>query len=1176
MRTMKGKRSSYRCKIALAGDGAVGKTSLIVRFVHKSFQREYKMTIGADLTVKDIEVNGQFLTTLVMWDSAGQERFSFIRPMFWKGALGAFIVFDITRRSTMLHVKEWMNEILTHAGNISVILIGNKVDLEGTREVSKEEGENLAKELGIPYIETSAKTGEKVNEAFEELALMVTNKMIAKFSEKEFDEWRRKEGIIDLDEIPTKLADADNLIKNNKLFEAAEIFRHIADSYRLEHKKGDQQKSDAMISNALKYYERSAELYLKVDKYTEAAWSFEHLRSLYEKIGNVKASLEFFLKSTENYEQAGNFSGAAWRYSALASKFESNFELHEAFNFYDKSWKLFIKSKEFSLILEPLQKLSLIYENKNEYDKIKEIWNESIDAATKAKESFWAGQILELYVKFYCPPKDKNIAYERILDLYTEAAKKFRIEKNLSLETRSFLLAAEAALQLKRIEEAKKLYEKVLIYYVENNIWHQAARIAAILGKYEDTIKYYSKEVKENKNNFYEPFLYISTGEYYVLSKQHSKAIESFKSALKSIQKFLKSQDEILSEWKQNEMSYLQTWTDARIVFQEGVKYSEIDNHTNAQKMYKSAASKFEKGITEKISEEKRILLKAFVNLCNSLHTFEEMQKLEQMGDLDKAKKLRRIFNFNLNYANANFIKAGQFSISKSINSILEAVEEKEFSKAKVHAGNIFPSLQPISTQKLSNLGLANTYLTCNIKDVKPLQINLNESCAVSIQIKIDEKFFNKTKEDWLPLLLTCSDTLFSPISMPLTLTDQLTQFDYVFTPKFIEAGKTTIKIQINDIDQTILLKSLVTDPVKVLRKYIPLVINFIIETDGDTLYFSCDINGPVTQKIKPIKLQLQTSELLQMADQVEKIAMDNSNPNKEFKKYGKELFNAIIPSEIDKELANSIKFAKSENVPIYFTINSSRELMSVPYELLYGKTTGIEDFISVKFPFYRYSAEKKITPIEKLTSRIAKVLLISANPLGGDYDLPMVDDENRNIQKLFEKIGIQSKLITSDNSTLQKVLEELLVNEYEAIHFSGHGFWAKNPMESGLVVGLKNKPEYLTADIIKKILQETKLKLIFLNSCYSAAQSKQVLPKQEILGIADALIQAGVPTIIGMQWQISDQGALLLSKNFYEQTFRKNMNFQTALKVSRLELKKQYPQDPSWACPMLVKHPSL
>ncbi len=1162
-------------KIIVLGDAGVGKTSLIRRFVSARFMADYKLTIGVDMMTKDLEVDGQFIASLSLWDIAGQSRFAFVRKSFYLGVSGVILLFDVTRKDTLLNIKNWLNDLLQEAGNASVILAGNKIDLKEKRQISPEEAAEMAKELGIPYFETSALTGENVNEIFKKLVIDIRNKTITKLSTEEFKEWRRKDGVYELDEIPTIKNTAESYIKNGNYFEAAETYRRIADTYRLEIKGKDQPEIKEMTANALKYYELSADMYLKAGKFTEAAWSFEHLRSLLEGLEKFKESLDAYIKSAENYEKAGNEAGAAWRYSAIANIYEANFNFNKAQEYYEKSWNTFLKAKEFSLILEPIQKLSLFYEKQNNYGKIKEIWNKAIDAAIKYENFFWAGQISEVYIELYGSPETKDIDYEKLIDLYKKAAETFNKEGNQSLEAQSLLYAAQIATKVKKLDVAKEFYEKILNYYIKSQIWAQAARVSTILGKYPEAINYYKKEVEENKNVFYQPYLYITVGEYHVISKEHAKAIENFKLALKAIEQLLKTET---VNWKRDELSYLQNWTAARILFQEGIKYSEIDNHTKAQEQYEKAAEKFESGIVEGIIAEKRSLLKAFINLCNGLHAFEEMQKLEEKGDLDSAKNQRKLFNFNLNHANVNFIKAGQINIAILINSILEAVEENEFSKAKTQAATIFSSFQPVSTQKLSKLGLANTYLTCSIKNVKPLQLELNETCTVSIQVKIDEKYFSETADNWLPLFVTCKDSLFSPIQMPVTLTANLPQFEYTFMPKFVESGETTIKIQVADINQDISLKSLNTDTIKVLKKYIPLQIILTIENDEEAIFSSCDISGAITQKIKPVKLKITTSELLKSAGLPEEIVSRYDKANEEFLPLGKKLFNDLIPNAMKKELIKAIDYAKSQNIPVNIMINASRALMSVPFELLFLEQPQNRGFLSTMFPFFRYPVEKQITPIEKLTSKIARVLLIASNPLDGDADLPGVDPETKNIQDTLNKIGIQTKMISSSESHLQNVLEELMINEYDAIHFSGHGFFdSKNPMESGLVLGVKGRPpEYLTARDIKEILQETKLKLIFLNCCYSAAQPKQILLHEDVLGLADAFIQVGISALIGMQWPITDMGAVILSKNFYEEVFRRNVDYQTALKVAKLQLIKESQNDPSWACPMLIKHPSL
>ncbi|MHA1464755.1 MAG: Rab family GTPase [Candidatus Heimdallarchaeaceae archaeon] len=156
----------YTFKILLLGDGAVGKTSLVQRFIHNKFQSGYLMTIGMEPysrfeTIKDTRI------CLQLWDIAGQDRFASMRRIFFKGSLGALVTYDITRRQSFENLKTWIKEAQNESPRIMLMLVGNKNDLEDLRDVSTEEGKKFAEESGcIGFIETSAKSGTNVAEAF--------------------------------------------------------------------------------------------------------------------------------------------------------------------------------------------------------------------------------------------------------------------------------------------------------------------------------------------------------------------------------------------------------------------------------------------------------------------------------------------------------------------------------------------------------------------------------------------------------------------------------------------------------------------------------------------------------------------------------------------------------------------------------------------------------------------------------------------------------------------------------------------------------------------------------------------------------------------------------------------------------------------------------------------------
>ncbi|GAI92284.1 unnamed protein product, partial [marine sediment metagenome] len=157
--------SSFKLKVLLTGAAAVGKTSLVQRFIKNRFAANYKLTVGVDILTKDVEFKQGEVATLSIWDIGGQQRFEFIRSTFYKGAAGALLVFDLTREQTYIEVRKWLTEIRQFAGqDIPFVLIGNKYDLlEDVGEViDRDEARALAESEGSIYLETSAKTGINV------------------------------------------------------------------------------------------------------------------------------------------------------------------------------------------------------------------------------------------------------------------------------------------------------------------------------------------------------------------------------------------------------------------------------------------------------------------------------------------------------------------------------------------------------------------------------------------------------------------------------------------------------------------------------------------------------------------------------------------------------------------------------------------------------------------------------------------------------------------------------------------------------------------------------------------------------------------------------------------------------------------------------------------------------
>jgi len=153
-------------KYIIVGDTAVGKSCLLLQFTDKRFQPQHDLTIGVEFGSRTINIDSNQVK-LQIWDTAGQEKFRSITRSYYRGAAGALLVYDITRRETFEHLSSWLEDCLKYSNaNIVITVIGNKCDLESNRQVTREEGEEFAKKHNLLFLETSAKTAENVDEAF--------------------------------------------------------------------------------------------------------------------------------------------------------------------------------------------------------------------------------------------------------------------------------------------------------------------------------------------------------------------------------------------------------------------------------------------------------------------------------------------------------------------------------------------------------------------------------------------------------------------------------------------------------------------------------------------------------------------------------------------------------------------------------------------------------------------------------------------------------------------------------------------------------------------------------------------------------------------------------------------------------------------------------------------------
>ena len=167
-------------KVVLVGDSFVGKTNIMSKYLKNEFHEDSKATVGVEFGAKQFKIEGHTVKAQI-WDTAGQERYKAITSAYYKGAKGAFAVYDITRRSSFESIEKWVNDLTSTADkNVTIVIIGNKSDLEDHRQITKEEGQEKANKLQVAFLETSAFSGANLDKAFE----MMVNEIYKKCHEE--------------------------------------------------------------------------------------------------------------------------------------------------------------------------------------------------------------------------------------------------------------------------------------------------------------------------------------------------------------------------------------------------------------------------------------------------------------------------------------------------------------------------------------------------------------------------------------------------------------------------------------------------------------------------------------------------------------------------------------------------------------------------------------------------------------------------------------------------------------------------------------------------------------------------------------------------------------------------------------------------------------------------------
>ncbi|XP_029959304.1 ras-related protein Rab-25-like [Salarias fasciatus] len=173
-------------KVVLIGESGVGKSNLLSRFTKNEFNHDSRTTIGVEFSTRTVHLNGCTIKAQI-WDTAGLERYRAITSAYYRGAVGALLVFDITKHLTYESLERWLRELYEHAEpNIVVMLVGNKTDLEPERSVPSEEARDFAEKRGLLFLETSALQSTNVEAAFNnvmaEIHRKVTNKEMMRSS----------------------------------------------------------------------------------------------------------------------------------------------------------------------------------------------------------------------------------------------------------------------------------------------------------------------------------------------------------------------------------------------------------------------------------------------------------------------------------------------------------------------------------------------------------------------------------------------------------------------------------------------------------------------------------------------------------------------------------------------------------------------------------------------------------------------------------------------------------------------------------------------------------------------------------------------------------------------------------------------------------------------------------
>ena len=177
----------YLLKYIIIGDAAVGKSNLLLRFAQNDFKTEYQLTIGVEFGAKNLDISNKKFR-LQIWDTAGQENYRSITRAYYKNSVCAILVYDVSNRESFEHISSWVEDCLAQSPKtVFMILVGNKSDLNDYRQITFQEGQDMAKKNNMMFFETSAKTGENVDKIFIDSAKEINKKINEGYYDLESD-----------------------------------------------------------------------------------------------------------------------------------------------------------------------------------------------------------------------------------------------------------------------------------------------------------------------------------------------------------------------------------------------------------------------------------------------------------------------------------------------------------------------------------------------------------------------------------------------------------------------------------------------------------------------------------------------------------------------------------------------------------------------------------------------------------------------------------------------------------------------------------------------------------------------------------------------------------------------------------------------------------------------------